>query len=166
MAAAGEPFIPHVARLVARGPAISVYDYWQLNRRKIALQQAYLDRWAATAVDALITPPMPHTAVPHQSCAWVGYTKVWNVLDYPALVLPAGNAAPQDLDAPWDHLGLPVPSGSGHPMDAANHALWTAHGARMTALRLPVNVQIVCRKLEEEKLLGIAKVVDDVLRRT
>ncbi|EFX04898.1 acetamidase [Grosmannia clavigera kw1407] len=163
VALGGEPFIPHVARLVDRGPAISVYAYWQLNRRKMALQQAYLDRWVATACDAVLMPPMPHTAVPHRSCGWVGYTKVWNVLDYPALVLPAGTAAPKDLDAPWDGDSRPLLSG--HPMDAANRAIWAEHGARMAALRLPVDVQVVCRKLEEEKVLGIGRVVDEVLRR-
>jgi amidase len=71
----GEPFIPHVEALVNRGKAISVYDYWQLNKRKIAIQKAYLDKWNAVrglksgrVVDVLLTPTMPHGGVPHRSC--------------------------------------------------------------------------------------------------
>lgn len=96
--ASGEPAIPHVARLIDRGPAISVYEYWQLNKRKWACQKGYLDRWNASSelsrskrmVDLILSPVMPHVAVPHGKCQWVGYTKVWNVMDYTAGVVPGG----------------------------------------------------------------------------
>lgn len=92
----GEPFIPHVERLVSRGSPISVYEYWQLNKRKWAAQKLYLDRWNASTgltksgkvIDLLLTPVTPHVAVPHKGCRWVGYTKVWNVLDYTVGVVP------------------------------------------------------------------------------
>lgn len=167
VARGGEPFIPHVERLVNRGPAISVYEYWQLNKRKLALQNAYLDKWnsilcreTGTIVDAVILPPMPHTAVPHGSCAWVGYTKVWNVLDYPALVMPAGRVSSVDLDTPWTLED----SGISHPFNVANKKLWIDHRSRMAELQLPVGIQIVCKRLEEEKLIGIGKVVDQILK--
>lgn len=43
-------------------------------------------------VDILLVPTMPHTAVPHGSCRWTGYTKLFNFLDYTALTFPAGKA--------------------------------------------------------------------------
>ncbi|KAJ8604195.1 hypothetical protein MRB53_041908 [Persea americana] len=43
--AGGEPLIPHVAALIARAKPISVMEYWALNRRKVAAQKTYLDRW-------------------------------------------------------------------------------------------------------------------------
>jgi amidase len=71
----GEPFIPHVERLVNCGKPISVYEYWQLNKQKTTAQKAYLDKWNAIkgpisgrAVDILLTPVMPHIAVPHKKC--------------------------------------------------------------------------------------------------
>ena len=104
--AAGEPYLPHVESLVFRGSPISVYEYWQLNKRKREVQNGYLDKWRGKTfkvrgengeevercVDVLLMPPMPHTAVPHGKCKWVGYTKIWNLLDYTALVIPAGRA--------------------------------------------------------------------------
>ncbi|KAF5015363.1 hypothetical protein F66182_13332, partial [Fusarium sp. NRRL 66182] len=42
---AGEPFIPHVRSLISRGSAISVYQYWQLNKEKFELQKKYLSKW-------------------------------------------------------------------------------------------------------------------------
>lgn len=161
--AGGEPFIPHVEKLVNRGKPISVYEYWQLNRRKWALQQAYLQKWNSIrtkdgrVVDAVLLPPMPHTAVPHGGCRWVGYTKVWNVLDYTALVLPAGEVCEKDLEAPWDYEAR-------GEVDQWSLDLWK-HKEDMARLKLPVGLQIVGRKLEEEKILGIGKVVDDILHK-
>lgn len=163
IAAGGEPFIPHVEKLVNRGKAISVFEYWNLNRRKWALQQAYLEKWNSIrtsdgrTVDALLTPPMPHTAVPHKGCRWVGYTKIWNVLDYTALVIPGGSAREEDLGAPWDF----EPRGE---VDEWSLGLWKDNREEMARLKLPVGLQIVGRKLEEEKILGIGKVVEDLLR--
>lgn len=158
----GEPFIPHVEKLINRGNPISVFEYWQLNRRKWELQQAYLKKWQSIRakdgrlVDAILMPPMPHTAVPHGRCKWVGYTKVWNMLDYTALVIPAGTTSAQDLEAPWDF----EPRGE---IDKWSIDLWKIQKGRLD-LELPVGLQIIGRKLEEEKVLGIGKVVDGILR--
>uniref|UniRef100_A0A8H7N1B3 Amidase domain-containing protein n=1 Tax=Bionectria ochroleuca TaxID=29856 RepID=A0A8H7N1B3_BIOOC len=160
----GEPFIPHVERLINSGAAISVHDYWALNRSKWELQQNYMEKWdnirspkTGRVADVVILPPLPHTAVPHTACRWVGYTKIWNFLDYPALVLPAGNVKQDDIDEPWEF----APRNS---KDEWTGKLWEDQRQKMADLRLPVGVQLVCRKLEEEKLLGIGKVVDEVIR--
>lgn len=162
--AGGEPFIPHVERLVNRGEPISVYQYWQLNKKKIELQQAYLEKWdsirsenTGKKADIILMPPMPHTSVPHGSCRWVGYTKVWNFLDYPALVIPGGSVCKEDVAEPWAFETY----GS---EDEWNKKLWEDHGEQMASLGLPVGLQIVGRKLEEEKVLAAGKVLDDLLK--
>jgi len=103
--AGGEPFIPHVEALFNRGPGpLSVFDYWQLNRRKWDVQAKYLAKWNASGsltsdgheVDLLLTPVMGHGAVPHGCCKWVGYTKIWNVLDYPAGVFHVDDVRDED----------------------------------------------------------------------
>lgn len=43
------------------------------------------------------TPVMPHSAVPHGTCRWVGYTKVFDFVDDLALVLPARQVS-EELD--------------------------------------------------------------------
>ncbi|OIW25154.1 amidase [Coniochaeta ligniaria NRRL 30616] len=163
VAAGGEPFIPHVERLVNKGTAVSVYDYWQLNRRKVALQQAYLEKWNGTVsaatgrqVDAVLMPVMPHPAVPHEACRWVGYTKVWNFLDYTALVLPGGKVEAGDCAVAWEYEARNV-------MDEWNAKVWRENKVDMADMGLPVGIQIVGRKLEEEKVLAVGKVVDDLL---
>lgn len=160
----GEPFIPHVEKLVNRGKPISVYEYWQLNRRKWALQQAYLEKWkrlrsptTGREVDVVLMPPMPHASVPHGACRWVGYTKVWNVLDFSALVIPGGKIGGEDAAAEWEFDAR-------NDVDAWNAKLWTDNKKDMIRLGLPVGVQIVGRKLEEEKVLAVGKVLDDLLK--
>ncbi|RGP66937.1 hypothetical protein FSPOR_6319 [Fusarium sporotrichioides] len=162
--AGGEPFIPAVERLINRGKPISVFEYWQLNKRKRLLQQAYLEKWnkaisskTGRVVDALITPALPHAAVPHKSIKWVGYTKVWNLLDYTALVIPAGRIEPRDLEATMDYEPR-------NDIDEWNKKLWEENKNDMVQNRLPVDIQIVGRGLEEEKVLAIGKVLDDLLR--
>ncbi|KAK5691591.1 hypothetical protein LTR97_011585 [Elasticomyces elasticus] len=167
VSAAGEPYLPHVAALVNRAPAISVYEYWQLNRQKVAAQKAYLDKWrwirspsSGREVDVLLTPTMPHSAVPHRACRWVGYTKVWNFLDYTACVLPVGqvdrSVDPSREDA---QIADYTPR---NELDRSNWALYdpeSMHG-------MPLSVQIVGQRLEEEKVLGAAQVVEQLLAGT
>ncbi|KAF5257727.1 hypothetical protein FOXYS1_11732 [Fusarium oxysporum] len=154
--AGGEPFIPSVERLVNRGKPISVFDYWQLNKRKRELQQAYLEKWNNTlskkgkTVDAIIMPALPHVAVPHNTVKWVGYTKVWNLLDYTALVIPGGKVEAKDLDALWDHEPR-------NELDEWNTRLWEDNMQEMAKHHLPVDIQIVGRVLEEEKVLAVGK---------
>lgn len=164
MAAGGEPCIPHVEKLISRGRAISVYEYWQLNRKKWALQQGYLKKWntlrsprSGEVVDVVLTPPMPHSSVPHGACRWVGYTKVWNLLDYTALVIPAGRVQPEDGTAEMRHAAR-------NEVDEWNLSLWGSHKEDMIRNELPVGIQIVGRRLEEEKVLAAGSVIDELIR--
>ncbi|KAH1612899.1 hypothetical protein KXX21_002286 [Aspergillus fumigatus] len=157
---AGEPYIPHVEALINRGKAISVYEYWQLNKQKTTLQKRYLDKWntvrsqSGKQVDILLGPAMPHAAVPHRSVRWVGYTKIWNLLDYPALTFPADQVR-ADRDRLPDELYRPR-----NELDGWNWGLYDP----LTMNGHPINLQIVGRKLEEEKVLGAATVIEKIWR--
>lgn len=160
VAVAGEPFIPHVEALVNKGKPISVYEYWQLNRRRNAAQKKYMDKWNAARspsgkpIDVLLTPTMPHTSLPHKGCRWVGYTKIWNVLDYPAVTFPVDKVRP-DKDV------LPeTPYEPRNELDAWN---WSKYDVNKMAGH-PVNLQVVARKLEEEKALGAATLIEKIWR--
>lgn len=158
VAVAGEPFVPHVEALVNKGKPISVYEYWQINKRKVAAQKRYLDQWNAARspsekpVDVLLTPTMPHLAIPHRTVRWVGYTKVWNVLDYPAITFPVDVVRPDD-SVQEEHIPR-------NDIDAFNWKLYNP--AQMAGH--PINLQVVGQKLEEEKVLGAATVIERAWR--
>ncbi|KAF2792885.1 acetamidase [Melanomma pulvis-pyrius CBS 109.77] len=162
--AGGEPFIPHVEALVNKGKAISVYSYWQLNKQKLAAQKRFLDLWNSTKsptsgkqIDILLTPVMPHSAVPHRKCKWVGYTKVFNFVDYPAVVIPAG-AVSKDIDST-----SAVEIASYQPRNQLDE--WNWGNFDLDSMDgMPIGVQLVARRLEEEKVLGAAQVIDTLLR--
>ncbi|KAI4651555.1 uncharacterized protein J4E79_009035 [Alternaria viburni] len=165
VAAGGEPFLPHVEALVNRGKAISVYDYWQLNKKKLELQKRYLDLWNSTKsessgnpIDVLLTPVMPHSAVPHRKCRWVGYTKVFNFVDYPAVVLPAGEVS-QELDRE-----AAKKMGEYEPRNTLDEWNWKTFDLD-TMDGMPIGIQVVARRLQEEKALGAATVIDSILKK-
>lgn len=72
-------------------------------------------------------------------------------------MIPGGFVESQDLEAKWDHEPR-------NEMDEGNISLWEENKHDMVKNRLPVDIQIVGRNLEEEKVLAIGKVVDDLLR--
>lgn len=155
----GEPFVPHVEALVQRAiPAeLSVYEYWQLNRKKLAAQQRQLKKWTdfrspcGRKVDIVISPTMPHALVPHRSCRWVGYTKVWNMLDYTALTMPVKFAQHESDNA----------TSSYEPRNDIDRWNWELYDKNTTNPGY-VSIQLIGRRLEEEKVLGAAKVFDRV----
>jgi amidase len=130
-----------------------VYEYWQINKRKIAAQQAYHTMWnsmrsaSGRPVDVLLAPTMPHTALPHR------YTKLFNVLDYTALSFPAGKASKElDGDLPLDYA----------PRNAHDAWNWERYNPEEMDGH-SVGLQIVGRKFEEEKVLGVARQFESLL---
>jgi amidase len=143
-----------------------VYEYWQLNKQKSALQKRFLDLWNSTKsgttgqqIDILLAPVMPHSAVPHRKCRWVGYTKVFNFVDYPAVVLPAGQVS-KELDGEAAKA-----MNAYHPRNALDEWNWNLFDID-TMNGMPIGVQVVARRLQEEKALGAAKAIDDILRKS
>lgn len=139
---------------------MSIYDYWQLNRQKVSAQQRQLKKWtdfrspSGRKVDIVISPSMPHPAVPHHSCRWVGYTKVWNVLDYTAMVIPFGQVS-KELD--------PTVAPDYVPRNEADKWNWGVYDLDVMDGH-PLSVQIIGRRLDEERVLAAGKVVEEVLR--
>jgi amidase len=156
----GEPFLPHVEALVNRTPALSVYDYWQLNQKKVAAQQSYLNLWSGTQtasgrpIDIILAPTFSHTAVPHRSIRWAGYTKLFNLLDYSALSFPAGRVTKER-----DPAVLPEYEPR-NPADAWN---WQLYDLDLMDGH-DIGLQIIGRRLEEEKVLGAALQVQRLMQ--
>lgn len=162
--AGGEPFIPHVEALINRGKPISVYSYWQLNKQKVAAQKRYLNLWKSTKslqmgeeIDVLLTPVMPHSAVPHRMCRWVGYTKVFNFVDYPAVVIPAGQVSKELDKESMTTMDTYQPR---NQLDEWNWNLFDVDAMD----GMPIGVQVVARRLNEERVLGAAKAIDCILK--
>ncbi|SLM36454.1 vitamin d3 hydroxylase-associated protein [Lasallia pustulata] len=155
----------------------------QMNMERNQFQKAYLDRWQATAVDgkgpldAIIMASTPWAASKlgaTQKSGYVGYTGVWNLLGMSFRSARLGTW-PKHADCTPDFSVCTFPvtfadrsldrartPGSWKPLNdldklvQADYDADFHHGA-------PVALQLVGRRLEEEKVLEMVEVVADLL---
>ncbi|KAH9924149.1 amidase signature enzyme [Fomitopsis serialis] len=135
----------------------SVPEYLAL----VSQRESYRERWFefvhANSIDFILTVPnsLPAPPIGGMKAGWkaCGYTFLWNILDYSAGVLPVTH-----VDAALDALGAFKPKNA---IEAAQYRMYDAqqmHG-------LPVGVQIVGKRLEEEKVLEGMKVIESLLKK-
>ena len=130
-------------------------------------REAYKAKWHAwwntfgdkgDGMDVILTPPNATPAVPHggmkDAAAACGYTFLFNLLDYSVGVLPVTHVDPgKDMLSP----SVNIKKMNGVARGAYKHY----DAVRMAGL--PVAVQVVGRRLEEEKVLGCMQQLEDAL---
>jgi Asp-tRNA(Asn)/Glu-tRNA(Gln) amidotransferase A subunit family amidase len=136
----------------------SAFENWKLVSKREAYRVKWFDWWNAANVDFLLAPPNATPAVPHDgmkdAVSSCGYTFLFNILDYTAGVLPVTH-----VDRGLDQLPKAFNIKKLNRIAQGAYKLYDAdamHG-------LPVGVQVVGRRLEEEKVLAIMKRVEDAL---
>jgi amidase len=149
-----EPFRPEM-KAYETASELGVYDLWQLQRERTDLSKMYLDKWAASnGVDAILLPTTPYAAVKNGQFKYIGYTGVFNILDYSAVSFPTGLLVDKEVDTvPSDFKALSeIDETTAKEYDAA-----AVHG-------MPISLQLAGRRLQEEKMLEVAdRVVKDLV---
>lgn len=132
---------------------------WQWVAKREAFRGTWFNWWSepAQSFDFILTPgnatpALPHGAM-HDAVSSCGYTFLWNLLDYSAGILPVTK-----VDAEKDVLSKHWKPSNGIEKGAYKHY----DSVKMAGL--PVAVQIVGRRLSEEKTLACMQVVEDCLR--
>ncbi|KAL4878113.1 amidase signature domain-containing protein [Aspergillus karnatakaensis] len=144
----GEPFRPEM-QAYEDAEELGVHEMWQIHLKRNALCKSYLERWNGAGIDAVLCPTTPYSTVEHGKFAYVGYTGVFNVLDYPAVSFPTGVVVDKEVDAPYvDHKALSDLDGK----IQGDYNAEAVHG-------MPVSLQLVGRRLEEESVLAMTDVV-------
>ncbi|PVH76408.1 amidase signature enzyme [Cadophora sp. DSE1049] len=147
------------AGLIADWKEKSAYEQWKLVAKREAYKARWHDWWEQDAkVDVLITPPNAIPAVPHDgmydAVSSCGYTFLFNLLDYTCGIMPITH-----VDKALDQLprNVSLKKLNGVAQGAYKHYDATAmHG-------LPVAVQIVGQRLEEEKVLAVMTRIEKAL---
>jgi Asp-tRNA(Asn)/Glu-tRNA(Gln) amidotransferase A subunit family amidase len=155
--------------------AKSAHEYWQLAGRREAYKANFYTWWSETAkMDFMITPPNATPAVPHDgmhdAVSSCGYTFLFNLvstnhhlevistnnpqLDYTAGIIPVTH-----VDSKLDQL--PATFNFKSLNGVAKGAYKHYDATKMEGL--PVGVQVVGRRLEEEKVLAVMERVEDAL---
>ncbi|KAF2211253.1 hypothetical protein CERZMDRAFT_85443 [Cercospora zeae-maydis SCOH1-5] len=150
----GEPEVPSVKLVnLASIPSATLEDFFELNAARGRIQQAYHKLWLANKLDGILIPGAPTTATPHDTWGPISYTALWNLLDYPAVILPTGRVASTDAA---DDL-----SNAKHgEADERNYKIYTGPEDFEGA---PLVVQLVGMQQEDQRLLRLADAVDGVL---
>ena len=158
----GEPPIPMIDWLLdeksPRQPVSTPRELWRLSVLREKLRQEALDRWSqlesrlGCPVDAILCPGAPTLAPRHdKSRHWI-YTAMWNVLDWPAVAFPIPSIK-HDTASP--HTSWP-PHGPRSSLEAQVWGEWHDEWYRDA----PVGLQLVGRRLQEEKLLADLGVIE------
>ncbi|KAH6853492.1 amidase signature domain-containing protein [Chaetomium sp. MPI-CAGE-AT-0009] len=146
------------AGLIRHWRAQSAFENWKLVSQREVYRAKWFEWWNEQGLDVIISPPNATPAVPHDgmrdAVSSCGYTFLFNLLDYSAGVLPITH-----VDKALD--GLPASFSAKNLNRVARGAYKHYDAERMHGL--PVGVQVVGRRLEEEKVLAVMKRVEDAL---
>lgn len=176
LSASGEPAIPNINDLV--DPSISGADItklWDVQLQKWKFQMEYIEEWnkleekLGKEMDAFIMPITPTAAIRHNQFKYYGYASAINLLDFTSVVVPV-TFADKNLDKknerfkPMNDMDKQVQEEckfsecprSRTATDKITDDAEAYHGA-------PVAVQIVGRRLTEEKIMAIAEEIGKLL---
>ncbi|TKX20240.1 amidase-like protein 13 [Elsinoe australis] len=139
-----EPFVPSVVKKdLPNTPPMDLQKFFQLTATRHKIEQLYHELWFKHGLHAILTPPAPHTAVHFDEWLAISYTCLWNLLDYPACIIPTGRVRSSDSkdDISQAKYG---------EMDQQTYRLYTGPEQFTDA---PTSVQLVGMKQEDERLL-------------
>ncbi|PPJ54406.1 hypothetical protein CBER1_07365 [Cercospora berteroae] len=151
------------AGLLEHWHAKSAHENWQWVAKR-ELYKARFHAWWNTfgefgdGMDFILTPPNATPAVPHngmkEASASCGYTFLFNLLDYTCGIVPVTHVDPSKDILP--------PSVNVSKMNGVARGAYKHYDAAKMA-GLPVAIQLVGRRLEEEKVIAGMKVLEDAL---
>ncbi|KAL1882488.1 hypothetical protein Plec18167_002904 [Paecilomyces lecythidis] len=150
---AGEPVVESVMKIGHWFKNPKTHEQvWELNAKKGELQKQMLDCWQEAAIDIVLCPAGPHTAVPPNDWYSDTYTVSWNVMDYPAVIVPFTTADPDKDPKDWTFV----------PLSLENRKVQALYGPELMA-GAPVALQFVGPRLGDRQLLKDAELLDKVL---
>ncbi|GKZ26505.1 hypothetical protein AbraIFM66951_002586 [Aspergillus brasiliensis] len=156
IAASGEPPVKSVAAMSSpmfTGPFPVGMDLPPfekidaLHKARKAYAEAWRKTWVENNLDILLAPGAQNTAVPHDTFGWPPYTVVWNLLDYPACIIPYGKASKELDPEPMAITDGVQPSYDPNAVDGA-----------------PCAIQVIAPRFQDEKCLSAARVIDRDIR--
>lgn len=161
-ALSGEPMPPQVSfyNTIAPDEEFTASRIAATNRKLCGLRRAYLAYWASTAqasrsgrkVDAVVCPVAPFASARRERYAYYGYSTWVNALDYTSVVVPVCTV----------DKGIDGRVGAFSALSGLDEEIQDDYDPDIYD-GAHVSVQIVGRRLEEEKMLGIAEYVGGLL---
>ncbi|RDB27483.1 Acetamidase [Hypsizygus marmoreus] len=143
----------------------SVKDVRALNAQKEAYQAAWHEKWTESGLDFILSVPHPFPAFKHGESEKVnlmtaGFTFLFSMLDYTAGVLPV-TFVDKEIDGLPDGFLASREYASMNAVAKGAYSVYDVEGMH----GLPLGVQVVGRRMEEERVMEAMKVVEACLKR-
>ncbi|GKZ21495.1 hypothetical protein AbraIFM66951_006678 [Aspergillus brasiliensis] len=157
-----EPLINEVTPLEGM-TTLSVSEYQAAAAKVKMLRQKYMDIWQGTSkktatglpVDAIILPSGGTVAPPHGTMEYFTYEAISNILEWTCATVPVtkvDGSLDRKPDAPFE------------PMSDYDRRNWDSYTPEKYK-DAPVCLQVMGRRFEEEKVLGLLRTIDRALGR-
>ncbi|KAK5057785.1 hypothetical protein LTR84_011786 [Exophiala bonariae] len=159
----GEPPVPRLATGWSERPLTPI-EIWKNHRARKQLRLDYLRRWKQLDLDAIITAPSPHPAPPHEQYITTALSAIYNLLDYPCCIVPAGevNLEKDVADEAW-YARAPYDKIPNFPYDFGDEELKSLYKGPEVFANSPLALQIVGLPWQEELCLLISQRIDDII---
>ncbi|KAJ9609603.1 hypothetical protein H2200_005931 [Cladophialophora chaetospira] len=158
VASSGEPLYPTFKWY------LETFDIKELtlNTQQAEWRYQFAEAWHNTKsktrsggpIDCLIAPCAPSAGFPHGFPVWWGYFSLWNLLDYPSIVLPL-KYMKVDIDKDKKDTTY-VPKDN--VFDKMNWEIYDPEGWK----NQPITIQLVAKQYDDEELISVAEVIDQV----
>ncbi|KAJ5731330.1 uncharacterized protein N7483_005838 [Penicillium malachiteum] len=152
----GEPLVESVAKFsspmfTGPFPVDQILEIVQkineLHHARLRVCDSWRQVWIDHHLDVLLAPGSQSTAVAYDTYGWPPYTLMWNLIDYPACIIPFGKAS-KELDPETMETGDEVqPNYNPEEVDGA-----------------PCAIQIVAPPFQDETCLWAADIIDRDIR--
>ncbi|RHZ50159.1 uncharacterized protein CDV56_104675 [Aspergillus thermomutatus] len=157
LATSGEPMHSLTAWTTRDTPGIKELDLpglWNLLRDREAYRYDYLQEWNRLApdMDVILCPCHPSPAPLLDTSRYWGYTSIWNLLDYPAIVFPVTRVDPERDVSPKDY----TPRNDMDRWYQEHYHPGKQQGA-------PINLQLVAKKMEDEKVVQALRYIKEAI---
>ncbi|KAJ5977145.1 hypothetical protein N7501_000487 [Penicillium viridicatum] len=155
IAASGEPPVTSVAKAASpmssgpfpaqqgQGPFETILA---LHAARERVHEAWRQTWVDKKLDVILAPGAQSTAVGHDTYGWPPYTVMWNVLDYPACIIPFGKASKELDPEPMTTSDDQQPDYLPDEVDGA-----------------PCAIQVITPRFQDEKCIWAADIIDQGL---
>ncbi|KAF2159073.1 hypothetical protein M409DRAFT_71311 [Zasmidium cellare ATCC 36951] len=138
---------------------LAVTELFRHNAAQAGYKAAFQQSWDGDgSYDCIICPSAPLAGSPHDFPLWWGYTTLWNLLDYPSIMMPLKGFKINSQRDPKTAAYSP----RSNPFDRAN---WEIYDPEVWKTQ-PMTFQIVGRPYHDEALINVSEVIDGVVNAT
>ncbi|KAF3938873.1 Acetamidase [Dactylella cylindrospora] len=160
MSLTSEPILPLSSWILSQPnvpspPGHTIQRIWELTSDRDAFRKEYITKWIASELDVILCPAGPGVAPRLGTAKYWGYTSLWNLLDYPAVVFPVGKVGEED-NGVWEY----AKTGAKGEKDVENAKLCRSCLGDPEAYKgAPISLQLVGRRFDDEKVLEVLNII-------